>query len=177
AARWRAAPPAMAGRAPAAADAKAAAGCGGGPPGEAAAEAGGLQELAAEGPEARAKPKPSAVDVDDVDDSTAWKIDGTGKGGHYHSLPSLCVVMLAQVNYIVSLVVVIPTAAGYAASLGEPSTVYFGFVVGVSSLITPFAARVWTKVIRATSLNTVLLINASICLTCSLMYVAASYSG
>lgn len=167
----------MDGRASAAADAKAAVRCGDGPPCEPAAEASGLPEPAAEGPEAKVKAKPSAVDVDDADDSSAWKIDGTGRGGHYHSLPSLGVVMLAQVNYIVSLVVVIPTASGYAASLGEPSTVYFGFVVGVSSLITPFAARVWTKVIRATSLNTVLLINASICLACSLMYVAASYYG
>jgi len=108
------------------------------------------------------------------DDAGAWNIDGSN--GHYHSMASLCLVMGAQINYIVSLVVIIPTAADYAASLGNTSSIYFGLVVGISSIIDPMVSRLWTSVIKATSFDTVLQVNACICLVCSLMYALAGYA-
>lgn len=117
--------------------------------------------------------KKQRVDEDDEWERDAWSIDGSD--GHYHHLPSLRLVMWAQILYIVSLVVIIPTAAGYAAELGNTSAVYFGTVVGVSSIINPLVSRLWNRVLRVTSLGTVLQINALINLTCSLLYVLARF--
>mmetsp|Transcript_16398 Transcript_16398/g.47478 ORF Transcript_16398/g.47478 Transcript_16398/m.47478 type:complete len:570 (-) Transcript_16398:112-1821(-) len=117
------------------------------------------------------------VDDDDGEDweLAAWNIDGSG--GHYHHVASLRLVMWAQIMYVVSLVVIIPTAAGYAAELGNTSAVYFGAVIGISSIINPLVSRLWNSVLRVTSLGTVLQINASINLMCSLLYVLAKFAG
>jgi len=113
--------------------------------------------------------------LSEEDCGESWSIDGSN--GHYHHSGSLCLVMWAEISYMISIVIIIPTAAEYAASLGNPSSIYFGLVVGITSITTPLVSRLWNSVIRSTSLNAVLLMNASICLACSLMYVLANYFG
>jgi MFS family permease len=108
-------------------------------------------------------------------DARAWKKDGSN--GHYHSKASLFLVMWAQILYIISLVIIIPTAARYASSLGAKSSIYFGLIVGISSIVDPLVSRLWSSVIAITSLHAVLLTNACINMTCSLMYILASCAG
>eukprot|EP00931_Biecheleriopsis_adriatica_P037703 TRINITY_DN21628_c0_g1_i1.p1 TRINITY_DN21628_c0_g1~~TRINITY_DN21628_c0_g1_i1.p1 ORF type:complete len:588 (-),score=85.15 TRINITY_DN21628_c0_g1_i1:104-1867(-) len=104
-----------------------------------------------------------------------WNIDGSH--GHYHDKRSLFLVVYAQIIYIVSLVIIIPTAGDYAASLGNASNMYFGLIIGISSIIDPVVSALWTSVLKVSSLRNVLLTNASISLVCSLMYVGAQHCG
>ena len=101
-----------------------------------------------------------------------WNIDGSS--GDYQNWTSFCLVQWAQIIYTVSLVIIIPTASDYARQLGEFSAVFFGVVVGISSIIDPLTSSVWSKVISATNLKTVLTINALINILCASLYVCAS---
>lgn len=110
-----------------------------------------------------------------TNDPDAWNIDGSN--GHYHNNTSLCLVIWAQIIYIVSLVIIIPTAGEYTASLGAENAVYFGLIVGISSIVDPIVSRGWSYILKGTSLSTVLTINASINLFSCVAYAMAKYCG
>lgn len=84
--------------------------------------------------------------------------------------------MLAQIIYTVSLVIIIPTAAKYVSSLGQGSPVFFGLVVGISSIIDPVVSRAWSYILKGTSLSAVLIINVSINLVSCVAYSLAAIS-
>lgn len=101
-----------------------------------------------------------------------WNIDGSS--GDYQNWRSFCLVQWAQIIYTISLVIIIPTASDYARQLGETSTAFFGVVIGISSIIDPLTSSIWSRVISATNLKTVLTINALINLFCATLYICAS---
>jgi MFS family permease len=110
-----------------------------------------------------------------TNDPNAWNIDGTN--GHYHHKPSLYLVMWAQIIYIVSTVIIIPTGQEYTQSLGADNAVYFGLVVGISSIVDPLVSRLWSYVLKGTSLKAVLSINALINLVSCVAYAMAKWVG
>lgn len=114
-----------------------------------------------------------SCESDDLGD--VWNIDGSS--GDYQNWTSFCLVQWAQTIYTISLVIIIPTASDYARDLGETSTVFFGVVVGISSIIDPLTSSIWSRVISATNLKTVLTINALINLLCASLYICASPLG
>jgi len=110
-----------------------------------------------------------------TNDPHAWNINGSN--GHYHHKPSLFLVMWAQIIYIVSLVIIIPTGGEYTASLGAENAVYFGLIVGISSIVDPIVSRGWSYILKGTSLSTVLTINACINLISCVAYAMAKQCG
>jgi hypothetical protein len=85
--------------------------------------------------------------------------------------------MWAQIIYIVSTVIIIPTGQEYTQSLGADNAVYFGLIVGISSIVDPLVSRLWSYVLKGTSLKTVLSINALINLVSCMAYAMAKWVG
>jgi len=110
-----------------------------------------------------------------TNDPDAWNIDGTN--GDYHHLPTLRLVIWAQIIYIVSLTIIIPSAGDYTTTLGHGSAVYFGLVVGISSIVDPLFSRVMAKLMKGCSLSNVMLIMAMINMVSCIFYALAKQFG
>jgi len=110
-----------------------------------------------------------------TNDPNAWNIDG--RNGNYHNISSLRLVVWAQMIYMVSLTIIIPTAGDYTSSLGHGSAVYFGLVVGISSVVDPLFSRIMSRMLKGASLKNIFLINATINLVSCLAYALAKHAG